>query len=157
MGSHQTIAAAGIGLALSLSVAATAQVLDSPSSRALTFFGVRLPRGSPAPPADRTPLEKEGLSVRRARVGAPAGRAASSREEPIPRHRVSCQTALKDGRSRVCCRVRSREEMMHRQAEQDNHKTCDRLSRLVDSHKRHYTEGQQHEQHGRERVGRRMK
>jgi hypothetical protein len=39
MGSHWTIAAAGIGLALGLSVAATGQVLDSPSSHALTFFG----------------------------------------------------------------------------------------------------------------------
>ena len=46
MGSHQTIAAAGVGLALSLSVAATAQVPDSPRSHALTFFGAIF-RGDP--------------------------------------------------------------------------------------------------------------
>jgi len=46
MGSHQAIVAAGIGLALSLSVTATAQVLDSPSSHALIFFG-SIVRGDP--------------------------------------------------------------------------------------------------------------
>jgi hypothetical protein len=46
MGSHQTFAAAGIGLALSLSVTAAAQVLDSPSALALTFFG-SISRGDP--------------------------------------------------------------------------------------------------------------
>jgi hypothetical protein len=46
MGSHKTIAAAGIGLALNLSVTATAQVRDSPSAHALTFFG-SIFRGDP--------------------------------------------------------------------------------------------------------------
>jgi hypothetical protein len=46
MGSRQTIAAAGIGLALGLSVTATAQLLDSPGSHALTFFR-SIARGDP--------------------------------------------------------------------------------------------------------------